>query len=53
MEKIKNALYLIAVGAAMTVYAHSAFAPASIEKRLEIMDERIYDIHQAIVGKCE
>ena len=45
-DEIRYAVYMIALGASLVVYAHANFASKST---VEKMDDRIYDIWKTVV----
>lgn len=47
-NEIKYAVYMIALGMSLVVYAHATFATKST---VEVMDARIYEIWKEIVSK--
>jgi len=56
-SEIRYALFILALGVSLTVYAHQTFATKSevmdIKGTLKTIDNRIYDLHRYLMPKKE
>lgn len=54
-DEIKYAIYMLALGASLVVYAHANFSTkeetSSVKSTVEKMDERVYEIWKEVVKK--